>query len=141
MEGLDLVIALGLVKGREDRLNPAEQTQADDASDHMRMRMPTAKGRFVIQLLHERQAQIRPCLQEMRAGRGTRLVGVLRQMHGMTIQINRVEVVDLFTAMHVARDDVGRVNRVHRPRHGPRIVGRVAACTDRMGLSCRAMMR
>ncbi len=83
MDGFDLVIALGLVKEREDRLDPAEETQAHDTSDPMRVRMPTAKNRFVIQLLHERQAQIRPCFQEMRAGRGTRLVSVFGQMRGM----------------------------------------------------------
>ena len=56
--------------------------------------MATAKSRLVIQLLHERQSQIRPCLQEMRAGRGTRLVSVFGQMRGMAVQINRVEVVN-----------------------------------------------
>ena len=99
------------------------------------MRVTAAKGRFIIQLLHERQPQIRPCFQEMRTGRRARLVDVLGQMHRVAVQVNRVKVVDLFTAMHIACDDVGRVNGVHRPRHGPRIVRRAIPRPNRMGLT------
>ena len=118
MEGLNLVIALGLVKGSKDRFDPAEQTQPHDAADHTRVRMPTTKGCFVVELLHERQPQIRPCFQEMRAGRGTGFVGVLRQMHGMAVQVNRVKVVDLLSAIHIARDNSSRKIHPYRVEVG-----------------------
>jgi len=64
------VIALRFVFRNEQRLDAAEQTQAHHLTHHTRMRMPTTERAFIIELLNERQSQIRPVFQEMRAYRG-----------------------------------------------------------------------
>src|SRR5438874_4902743 len=51
VKAFDLIVALGFVLGREERLDPTEQAQAHDLTEHMRMGVPTYERAFVVELL------------------------------------------------------------------------------------------
>src|SRR3972149_1350287 len=137
MKGLDLVIAFRLIDGCEHWLHSAKQTQPHDLPNHMWMRMASTKRAFVVELLKERQAQICPSFQQMRACGGTRLVRLLTQLHGVAEQINRMKVFNLFAAIQLAGDNIGGVNGIHFPSDRPRVIRCLAAGTQRM----RQLMR
>ena len=71
----------------------------------------------------------------MLADRRTGLVGLLRQMHRVRIMIEGVQVLYDFAPLQVARDDVGRVNRIGCPGLRSRVVGTVPVPAARMGQS------
>src|SRR5262249_31481429 len=60
VEGLDLVIALGLVDGDEERLDLAEQAQAHHLAEDARADRPAPEGALVVELLQERPPQLGP---------------------------------------------------------------------------------
>ena len=68
----------------------------------------------------------------MRVGGRTGFVGVLTQIRGVTVMIDRVKVLDLFAATNVPRDDVRRMNRIDGPRLKPGIVRRIIPGTNGM---------
>lgn len=53
VKAFDLVIALGFVIGRKERLDPTEQTEPHDLTENMRMGVPATEGAFVVELMQE----------------------------------------------------------------------------------------
>lgn len=102
MKGLDLIVAFRFIDRCKKRLDAAEQTQAHDLTDHARMRMTSAKRAFIIELQNLRQTQFGPRFPQVNASRRAGLVGVARQMHRLTEEIDRVKILNLFAAMHMS---------------------------------------
>src|SRR5262249_56743850 len=94
VERLDLVIALGLVDGDEERLDLAEQAQAHHLAEDARADRPAPEGALVVELLQERPPQLGPGPEQVGPGTGAALVGVLRQADRMAGEVDGVEVLD-----------------------------------------------
>jgi hypothetical protein len=65
------------------------------------------------------------------------IVDALGEIDGMAVVVNRVQVLDFFTAPNVSCDDVGRMNGIDLPRDGPWVIRRVAAIPDGVSQSMR----
>src|SRR5215471_10720664 len=133
VEGLDLVIALGLVDGDEERLDLAEQAQAHHLAEDARADRPAPEGALVVELLQERPPPLGPGPEQVGPGTGTALVGVLRQADRMAGEVDGVEVLDDPAAPPVLGNDVGGLDGIDFPGDWPRGVGRVVARPDRVG--------
>jgi len=119
----DLVIAFGIVVGREQGFDATPQTQPHDLTEHARMGMPAAERAFVVELMDEWQPQMGPSLPQMGAGGRAGFVAVLRQPDRITGVVDGVKILDGFATVNMFGDNVGGLNRIHLPGHRPGIIG------------------
>lgn len=133
VKGLALVIALGVVDRREEGFNLAIQAQAHHVAQHPGMGGTTAEGALVVELMHERPAEVRPRREQMGCGRHRRLVPVLGQSDGMTGEVEGREVLNHLAPAQVFGHEGGGLNGVDGPRDRPRIVGRRVVAAQGMG--------
>lgn len=129
---LDLVIALGLVEGSEQRFDLTIQTQAHHRAEHPCMGLPTAKGAFVVELVQKRSAKFGPGFQQVRLGRGRGLVGVLCQANCVRVEVDGMKVLDRLAPTQVFGNDIGGKDGIDVPRLWPWLVGRFVIGANRM---------
>jgi len=133
VKAFDLKVALGFVIGREQRLDPTEQTGTHDLTEDVPMGVSATKGAFVVELVQAGQPQLCPAVQQMNTTCATGLVQVLRQADGMREVVDGMKVLYLLSAAQMLGDDVGGQNGIDVLGYGPGIVGGTACSTKRMG--------
>ena len=106
VEAFDLKVALGFVIGREERLDPTEQTQTHDLTQHVRMGVPATERAFVVELVQIGQPQFGPGCQQMQATCAAGLVQMLRQADSVREMVDGVKVLDFRSTAHMLGNDM-----------------------------------
>src|SRR5262245_53603754 len=133
VKAFDLIVALGFVIGREQRLDPAEQTQTYDLTKDVGMGVPATEGTFVVELVQAGQSQCCPGFEQVGATGAAGLVQMLRQVDGVREVIDGMKVLDFCSTTQMLGDDVGSENRIGVPGHWPGVVSSGGSRAERMG--------